>query len=332
MKVAIGGTFDLLHDGHRVLLRKAYELSNLGRVPEVVIGLTSDEMASRNRREKLMHLYAEREENLRQYLGQQPTVGTRPKRAKLRIVKLEDKYGPTLSDDFDFLVVSPETYPTGEEINEIRRRHRMTPIKIIKVDYVPAEDGKPISSTRIRRGEIDEQGRLQKRNVEQGKVLRVFPADTNTDEIISGKYKYKEADIERLAMHAFESIDPHFYEDTSKTKNPIIVASMNFGCGSSREHAPMVIKACGISSIVAESFARIFYRNAINIGLRLIECENIAEKVEKGDELEIGFDTCVIFNKTKKEEYESAPLPEFMQKIVDDGGLIAYLKRRGGFD
>jgi len=105
----------------------------------------------------------------------------------------------------------------------------------------------------------------------EGVVLKKFPANTNTDEIISGKYKYDELDMEKLAVHTFEAVCEGFYEAAKRCKNPILVAGRNFGCGSSREQAPAVLKACGIACIVAPSFARIFFRNAINIGLPLIE-------------------------------------------------------------
>ncbi len=165
----------------------------------------------------------------------------------------------------------------------------------------------------------------------KGTVLRVFPKDVNTDEIISGKYKYDELDIKKLAIHAFVAIDPKFCEDAKKVKNPILIASENFGCGSSREQAPLVIKTCDISCIIAESFARIFYRNGFNIGMPLIECRDISNKVSQGDGLEIDFSAGTIRNLTKNETYKFKPIPEFMQKLLDAGGLMPYLKKSGGF-
>lgn len=162
-------------------------------------------------------------------------------------------------------------------------------------------------------------------------VLRVFPSDINTDEIISGKYKYDELDMDRLAVHTFESIDKSFYNDAKSKKDPIIVAAKNFGCGSSREQAPQVLKACGVSCIIAESFARIFYRNCFNIGLPAIECKDIAEKVSKGDELEIDFEAGTIKNLTRGEIYKFKPIPEYIREILDAGGLIPLLKKKGGF-
>ncbi len=165
----------------------------------------------------------------------------------------------------------------------------------------------------------------------KGQVIRVFPKDTNTDEIIAGKYKYDELDPTKLASHAFESIDPTFYEDSQKIKKPIIVADSNFGCGSSREQAPLVIKACNVSCVIAESFARIFYRNGFNIGLPLIECRGISHKVHQGDKLEVEFDLGIIRNITKSNEYKFKPIPKFMQDLLNAGGLMPCLNAKGGF-
>lgn len=165
-----------------------------------------------------------------------------------------------------------------------------------------------------------------------GKVLRTFPQDTNTDEIISGKYKYDELDLNKLAVHTFESLDPEFYADSKRTKGQIIVAAPNFGCGSSREQAPQVIKACGVACVVAESFARIFYRNGFNIGLPLIECAGIAGKTHNGDELRINFERGLVENLTAGETYNFSPIPSFMQELLDSGGLLGYLRSKGGYE
>ncbi|MCD5409484.1 MAG: 3-isopropylmalate dehydratase [Methanocellales archaeon] len=165
----------------------------------------------------------------------------------------------------------------------------------------------------------------------KGKILRIFPKDTNTDEIIAGKYKYDELDLEKLAVHTFESIDPLFYADASKTKNPLIVGATNFGCGSSREQAPQVLKTCGISCVIAESFARIFYRNCFNIGLPVIECKDMTKKVAQGDEIVVDFELGIIHNITKKEEYDFKPIPKFMQELLEAGGLMPYLRLHGGY-
>lgn len=143
--VAIGGTFDILHDGHKALLRKAYKL---GRV---TIGLVSDKMAKH--KGHAVNPYAIRKQALATYV--RALTGAEPE-----IVELNDPYGPTLDTQFDYIVVSPDTIETAREINALRTRHRMAPITIMCVDFVRARDGKPISSSRIRRGEIDEHGVL----------------------------------------------------------------------------------------------------------------------------------------------------------------------------
>ncbi|MGZ4924508.1 MAG: LeuD/DmdB family oxidoreductase small subunit [Halobacteriota archaeon] len=165
----------------------------------------------------------------------------------------------------------------------------------------------------------------------KGEVVRVFPGDTNTDEIISGKYKYDELDLNKLAKHTFESVDSHFYEDCQGLRDPILVAGPNFGCGSSREQAPQVLKACGISCIIAESFARIFYRNGFNIGLPLVECEDISKDVTQGERLEVDFDAGVIRSERRDAGYRFKPIPQFMQELLERGGLIPYLDACGGY-
>ena len=149
-RVVVGGTFDPLHDGHRALLMKACELSRGGGL---LIGLTSDRMAKKKNHK--VDDYRTRYDSIVRFTEAQ---GVEPV-----IIKLDDPYGPTLCDDFDYIVVSPETHPTAIKINEIRRKKGMKPIEIVLVDYVLAEDGLPISSTRIGRGEIDEHGRVLKK-------------------------------------------------------------------------------------------------------------------------------------------------------------------------
>lgn len=121
-----------------------------------------------------------------------------------------------------------------------------------------------------------------------------------------------------------EDIDSDFIKKVEK--GDIIVANKNFGCGSSREHAPIAIKESGVSCVIASTFARIFYRNAINIGLPIIECEEAVKSIDAGDELEIDFTTGVINNKSKNQEYQGEPFPEFMQKIINSNGLVNYIK------
>lgn len=146
-RVAVGGTFDPLHDGHKALLMKAVDL---GRDGELLIGLTSDEMAKNKIHE--VDDYRSRYNEVIKFIHEQGVIP--------RIVKLDDPYGPTIIEDFDQLVVSPETHPIGLKINRIRRKKNMKPLKIVLVDYVLAEDGLPISSTRIRNGKIDNHGKV----------------------------------------------------------------------------------------------------------------------------------------------------------------------------
>ena len=149
----------------------------------------------------------------------------------------------------------------------------------------------------------------------------------DTDVIIPARYLASQ-DHKELASHCMEDIDKDFH---AKINNgDIIVAGLNFGCGSSREHAPVAIKASGISCVIAKSFARIFYRNAINIGLAILECPEASEKISDKDIIEIDFNTGVITNKTKNETYQAEPFPEFIKKMIDEGGLIASLKNKKG--
>ena len=146
----------------------------------------------------------------------------------------------------------------------------------------------------------------------------------DTDVIIPARYLASQ-DAKELASHCMEDIDRDF---PKKVKDgDIIVAGLNFGCGSSREHAPVAIKASGISCVIAKSFARIFYRNAINIGLAILECPEAAEDINDGDEVSIDFDTGLITNKTKGKTYQAEPFPEFIKNMIKDGGLMASLKR-----
>lgn len=123
-----------------------------------------------------------------------------------------------------------------------------------------------------------------------------------------------------------EDIDKDFVKNVKP--GDIMVATKNFGCGSSREHAPISIKAAGISCVIAETFARIFYRNAINIGLPIVECKEAAHEIEAGDEVEVDFDTGIITDKTKGTKYQGQAFPEFMQKIIDSEGLVNYINQK----
>lgn len=149
--------------------------------------------------------------------------------------------------------------------------------------------------------------------------------NVDTDVIIPARY-LNSSDPKELATHCMEDIDKDF---VNKVKTgDLIVADKNFGCGSSREHAPIAIKAAGISCVIAETFARIFYRNAINIGLPIIECPEAAKGIEAGDEVEVDFDSGIITNKTKGTTFQGQAFPEFMQKIIKAEGLINYINQK----
>ena len=143
--------------------------------------------------------------------------------------------------------------------------------------------------------------------------------NVDTDVIIPARF-LNTSDEKELASHCMCDIDEDF---TKKVKQgDIMVAEQNFGCGSSREHAPIAIKASGIDCVIAKSFARIFYRNAINIGLAILECEEAAERIDNQDEIEIDFDQGIITNHTKNESYQAQPFPDFIKKIIAQGGLL----------
>lgn len=149
--------------------------------------------------------------------------------------------------------------------------------------------------------------------------------NVDTDVIIPARY-LNIADKKELATHCMEDIDTNFVRVVKD--GDVMVGGYNFGCGSSREHAPMVIKESGISCVIAKTFARIFYRNAINIGLAILECPEASEKIDSGDEVAIDFDTGVITNLTKGETYQANPFPDFIKKIIQAGGLMADIKNR----
>lgn len=152
-----------------------------------------------------------------------------------------------------------------------------------------------------------------------------FGDDIDTDAIIPARYLNTSQPGE-LAKHCMEDADPEFPKKV-KTGD-IIIAGKNFGCGSSREHAPIAIKAAGVSCVIAKSFARIFYRNSINIGLPIFECEEAAEKILEGDTVKVDADTGTIHNLTQNEIYHAKPFPEFMQEIIQAGGLMSYVAER----
>ena len=150
-------------------------------------------------------------------------------------------------------------------------------------------------------------------------TVHKYGNNVDTDVIIPARYLNTQ-DHKELASHCMEDIDKEFVNKVHE--GDVMVAGDNFGCGSSREHAPIAIKASGVSCVIANTFARIFYRNAINIGLPIMECPEASEKIEAGDEVDIDFDSGVIRNITKGEEYKAQPFPEFIQNIIRAGGLL----------
>ena len=156
----------------------------------------------------------------------------------------------------------------------------------------------------------------------KGKVHK-FGADVNTDVIVPARY-LNVSEPSELAEHCMEDIAPEFLAKVGP--GDIIVATTNFGCGSSREHAPLAIKACGISCVIAQSFARIFFRNAINIGLPLLECADAVKETESGDILEVDLSSGEINNISKHKKYIANPYPAFMREIINAGGLVEYTK------
>ncbi len=160
----------------------------------------------------------------------------------------------------------------------------------------------------------------------KGKAWK-FGDDISTDLICPGRYFHLRSNLPELAKHVLEDADPGFAQKLQK--GDFVVGGNNFGLGSSREHAPTIIKIAGVGAVLAKSFARIFYRNAINVGLPLLECDT--DKIDAGDELEIDLESGVIKNLTKKIELSSPPLPRVMIRILSDGGLVDHIKKHGDF-
>ena len=158
----------------------------------------------------------------------------------------------------------------------------------------------------------------------KGHVFK-YGDNVDTDVIIPARY-LNSSDPKELAAHCMEDIDKEFVSKVAE--GDIIVANKNFGCGSSREHAPIAIKAAGVSCVIAETFARIFYRNAINIGLPIIECPEAAQAIADGDEVEVDFDTGIITDRTLGTSYPGQAFPPFMQKIIDCEGLVNYINQK----
>ncbi len=158
----------------------------------------------------------------------------------------------------------------------------------------------------------------------QGRGIQYLRDNINTDEIIPARY-LSTSNPDDLAGHCMEDLDPQFLK--KGPKGSILVTAINFGCGSSREHAPIAIKASGISAVLAKTFARIFFRNAINIGLPIFECKDV-DRISPGDELEIDADAGVVYNKTKDERYPTGMMPAFLQELIGAGGLVPWARQR----
>ena len=159
----------------------------------------------------------------------------------------------------------------------------------------------------------------------EGRVWK-FGSDVDTDAIIAARY-LNQTDMAEIAKHAMEDERPEFIREVKK--GDILVALKNFGCGSSREHAPMVLREAGISCIIAESFARIFYRNGFNQGLPLLESFEASKEIQDGDRVQVDLTTGEIFDLTQQKKYFAKPIPPFMQELIEDGGLILHLRKSG---
>jgi len=158
----------------------------------------------------------------------------------------------------------------------------------------------------------------------EGRIWK-FGSDVDTDAIISARY-LNQSDPKELAKHVMEDERPGFFKEVRT--GDILLAEKNFGCGSSREHAPLALKAAGISCIIAKSFARIFYRNGLNIGLPLLESEEASKVIQDGDRVRVNLTTGEIFDLTQKRKFFAKPIPAFMQDLIRDGGLIPHLRKR----
>ena len=158
----------------------------------------------------------------------------------------------------------------------------------------------------------------------QGKILK-YGDNVDTDVIIPARY-LNSFDAKELASHAMVDIDPTFVDRLEP--GDIMVAGSNFGCGSSREHAPLALKTAGVSCVIARSFARIFYRNSINIGFPILECPEAADAIEEGDKVEVDFDAGIIRDLTKNTEFKAQPFPEFLQKMIEANGLVNYVNAK----
>ncbi len=158
----------------------------------------------------------------------------------------------------------------------------------------------------------------------EGRIWK-FGSDVDTDAIIPARY-LNQSDPKELAKHVMEDERPEFFQEVRK--GDILLAEKNFGCGSSREHAPLALKVVGISCIIAKSFARIFYRNGLNLGLPLLESSEASEAIQEGDRVRVNLSTGEILDLTQKKKFSAKPIPAFMQELIRDGGLIRHLRKR----
>jgi len=159
----------------------------------------------------------------------------------------------------------------------------------------------------------------------EGRIWK-FGSDVDTDAIIPARY-LNQSDPRELAKHAMEDERPEFYREVKE--GDLLLAGKNFGCGSSREHAPLALRAAGISCIIAKSFARIFYRNSLNLGLPLLESPEASEAIQDGDRVRIDLATGEVFDITQNRKFLAKPIPDFMQELLNDGGLIPHLRKKG---
>ena len=159
-----------------------------------------------------------------------------------------------------------------------------------------------------------------------GKAFK-FGDDISTDHIIPGKYAYLRSNLPELAKHVMEDERPEFKSEVKK--GDLLLAGKNFGCGSSREHAPLALKGVGISCVIAKNFARIFYRNGFNQGLPLLESQEASEAIRDGDRVQVDLATGEIFDISRKKKFYAKPVPAFMQNLIKDGGLIPHLRKKG---
>ena len=159
----------------------------------------------------------------------------------------------------------------------------------------------------------------------EGRIWK-FGSDVDTDAIIPARY-LNQSDPKELAKHAMEDERPEFYREVKE--GDLLLAGKNFGCGSSREHAPLALKVAGISCIIAKSFARIFYRNSLNLGLPLLESPEASEAIQDGDRVRIDLATGEVFDITQNRKFLAKPIPDFMQELLNDGGLIPHLRKKG---